>query len=496
VLARLDRFLFDTYSTNAESLAFCRILYAVFLLSTVLPAYLWISDYPDSFFSPPYGLTYFFTVGFPPRWFFVCLNLILIGAAMLLLFGRAVTAASLAAASALLVGDGWAYSFGKIDHDIFAIIAPLALVLAGWGRRRVRVWPLALLALMIGLGMMTAGWAKAMSGWLDPSSQAVRSHLLVNMITAGRPGVVPAAALRLGLPAAWEALDMSTVAIECAFLFAIVSRRAFVAVCALMCLFHFGVAVLFQITFTPNLVAYAAFVDWRPRIERGRLARGLGWLSTRTRTQCATAIVGAVATLLLVGNPVLDVSRALGYDREYLGGLIFAVGAVWIATGHLKALARSSMGGAARAAVAPGIPGAPDETAGPHTPVILFDGVCGVCNTWVDAVLIRDKRARYRFAALQSAIGQRALAAVGLPRDYSESIVLVDRDGVHLRSTAAAKVGQGLGGVWWLLGTLALLCPRTIRDAVYRLVAANRHSWFGRSDTCRVPTTDERSRFI
>jgi predicted DCC family thiol-disulfide oxidoreductase YuxK len=496
MLARLDRFLFDTYSTNAESLAFCRILYALCLLSTVLPAYLWISEYPDGFFSPPYGLTYFFAVGFPPRWFFVCLNVILIGAAVLLLFGRAVTAASLAAAGALLVGDGWAYSFGKIDHDIFAIITPLALVVAGWGRQRVRVWPLALLALMIGLGMMTAGWAKAMSGWLDPSTQAARSHLLVNIMTAGRHGVMPEAALGLRLPAAWEALDMSTVAIECAVLFAIVNRRAFAAACALMCLFHFGVALLFQITFTPNLVAYAAFIDWRPRVTRGPVAHSLRWLSTRTRAECVTAIVGAIAMLLLIGNPILGASRGLGYDREYLGGLVFATAAAWIAASHLMALARSRMSGSARSAAAPGSSRAPDETAESYSPIILFDGACGVCNTWVNAVLVRDKRAQYRFAPLQSAIGQRTLAAAGLPEDYAESIVLVDRDGVHLGSTAAARVARGVGGIWWLAGTLGLLCPRTIRDVVYQLVAAHRHSWFGRRDTCRVPTADERSRFI
>ena len=407
MLARLDRFLFDTYSTNAESLGFCRILYALFLLSTVLPAYLWISEYPDGFFSPPYGLTYFFTVGFPPGWFFVCLNVVLIGAAVLLLFGRAVTAASLAAAGALLVGDGWAYSFGKIDHDIFAIITPLALVIAGWGRRRVRVWPLALLALMIGLGIMTAGWAKAASGWLDPSTQAARSHLLVNIMSAGRHGVIPETALGLRSPVAWEALDISTVAIECAVLFAVVNRRAFAAACALMCLFHFGVALVFQITFTPNLVAYAAFIDWRPRIERGPVAHSLRWLSTRTRAECATAIVGAIAMLLLIGNPILGASRALGYDREYLGGLVFATAAAWIGAGHLMVLARSSMNKSARAAAALGSSRAPDEPAESHNPVILFDGACGVCNAWVDAVLIRDKRARYRFAPLQSAIGQK-----------------------------------------------------------------------------------------
>ena len=98
---------------------------------------------------------------------------------------------------------------------------------------------------------------------------------------------------------------MATVAIECALLFAIVSRRAFVAVCALMCFFHLGVALLFQITFTPNLMAYAAFVDWRPRTEHGPLAHSVRWLSTRTRAECGIAIVGAIATLLLAGNPIL-----------------------------------------------------------------------------------------------------------------------------------------------------------------------------------------------
>jgi predicted DCC family thiol-disulfide oxidoreductase YuxK len=189
-------------------------------------------------------------------------------------------------------------------------------------------------------------------------------------------------------------------------------------------------------------------------------------------------------------------SQALGYDREYLAGLVFAIGAWWIAAGHLTALARSSISGVPSAAAAPGTESGSAETADPYGPIILFDGACGLCNTWVDAILMRDKRAQYRFAALQSAIGQRTLAAVGLPWDYAESILLVDRDGVHLRSTAAARIARGLGGVWWLVGTLGLLCPQTIRDAVYRLVAAHRHSWLDRRETCRAPTPDERSRFI
>lgn len=125
--------------------------------------------------------------------------------------------------------------------------------------------------------------------------------------------------------------------------------------------------------------------------------------------------------------------------------------------------------------------------------VILFDGVCNLCNAWVDFVVRHDPEGRFRFAALQSEAAGDLLR--GAPPDLPDSIVLVEDGTVWVRSTAALRVARGLG-LPWSLAWIFILVPRSVRDAVYDWVARNRYRWFGRRDTCRIPTPEERARFL
>lgn len=127
-------------------------------------------------------------------------------------------------------------------------------------------------------------------------------------------------------------------------------------------------------------------------------------------------------------------------------------------------------------------------------PVIFFDGVCGLCNRWVDFVLAHDRRRRFRFATLQGETARTWLrAAEGEPLN---SVVLVDAEGEHRRSDAVARMLVGLGGCWWIAGVALRTVPRPLRNWGYNLVARHRYRWFGRKETCRLPTADERSRFL
>lgn len=132
------------------------------------------------------------------------------------------------------------------------------------------------------------------------------------------------------------------------------------------------------------------------------------------------------------------------------------------------------------------------------TALILFDGVCNLCNAWVLAVIDRDRRARFRFASLQSDAGRRAIHAAGAEAQLHEqpqSLVLIDPDGLHLRSEAVLRVAAGLGFPWsWLV--LGRILPRGLRDAVYDTIARRRFRWFGRTQSCRVPTPELRARFL
>lgn len=127
-------------------------------------------------------------------------------------------------------------------------------------------------------------------------------------------------------------------------------------------------------------------------------------------------------------------------------------------------------------------------------PVLLFDGVCNLCNAAVQWIIARDDRARLRFASLQSPQARELLAARDNP-DLPDSMVLVDDAGVHTRSTAAIRVARLLGFPW-SLALLALIVPRFVRDTLYEWVARNRYRWFGRQNACMVPTPALRARFL
>jgi predicted DCC family thiol-disulfide oxidoreductase YuxK len=124
--------------------------------------------------------------------------------------------------------------------------------------------------------------------------------------------------------------------------------------------------------------------------------------------------------------------------------------------------------------------------------VILFDGVCNLCNGFVQFVIARDPAARFRFAALQSASARRLLDGLSAVPD---SVVLVDGGRVYTRSSAALRIARGLPFPWSLARAL-IVVPRPLRDWVYDRVARHRYQWFGRKDVCMMPTPDLRARFL
>jgi len=127
--------------------------------------------------------------------------------------------------------------------------------------------------------------------------------------------------------------------------------------------------------------------------------------------------------------------------------------------------------------------------------IVLFDGVCNLCDSTVLFVIDRDPEGRFRFASLQSEVGARLLAEHDLPEDTLDTFVLIEDGRAFVRSTAALRVARRLPFPWWLLGAF-LLVPAALRDPVYRWVARNRYRWFGTRESCRVPTPELRERFL
>jgi predicted DCC family thiol-disulfide oxidoreductase YuxK len=126
-------------------------------------------------------------------------------------------------------------------------------------------------------------------------------------------------------------------------------------------------------------------------------------------------------------------------------------------------------------------------------PVVVFDGICVLCNGWVRFLLKRD-RGRYRFAAMQSESGRALLSAHGLDADDPASFLLVDNGAAWTDTDAIGRVLSGLGGAWRIAMLIGMI-PRFLRDPLYRTIARNRYRWFG-TIACAIPDEAQRSRFL
>lgn len=128
--------------------------------------------------------------------------------------------------------------------------------------------------------------------------------------------------------------------------------------------------------------------------------------------------------------------------------------------------------------------------------IILFDGVCNLCNGSVIFVLEREPRPIFKFASIQSEVGRELLEWCGLPQGFNQAVILIDYGKIYRGSTAALKIGQELKFPWSVLSSIGLLIPKFIRDWVYSQIAKHRYQWFGKRDVCIVPREGLNSRFI
>jgi predicted DCC family thiol-disulfide oxidoreductase YuxK len=126
--------------------------------------------------------------------------------------------------------------------------------------------------------------------------------------------------------------------------------------------------------------------------------------------------------------------------------------------------------------------------------IIFFDGVCNLCNASVDFLLKRDAQQNFYFASLQSGIARELLAPYG--DSLPDSMVLLQGERIYLRSDAALKAAQGLSPAYRLAGKAGMLIPAFLRNAIYDFIAANRLRFFGERDSCRLPSPEERERFL
>src|SRR5437773_787657 len=127
--------------------------------------------------------------------------------------------------------------------------------------------------------------------------------------------------------------------------------------------------------------------------------------------------------------------------------------------------------------------------------IILFDGVCNLCNGSVNFTIDRDKEKYFKFASIQSEAGRKLLREFNLDPDKLYSLILIKNGNFYDRSTAALKIAKHLDGLWKIFYILIII-PKFMRDFFYNLIANRRYKWFGKRETCRVPTPELKERFL
>ncbi len=131
----------------------------------------------------------------------------------------------------------------------------------------------------------------------------------------------------------------------------------------------------------------------------------------------------------------------------------------------------------------------------PEHPVLLFDGVCNVCNGFVQFVIARDRKRVFRYASLQSEFATTLLQKMNLPSTGLDTVILIDEKGSYFaKSDVALELFRRFGGFWSLL-YYAKVIPKPIRDGVYDFIARNRYRFFGKKDSCMIPTPELRALF-
>ena len=128
--------------------------------------------------------------------------------------------------------------------------------------------------------------------------------------------------------------------------------------------------------------------------------------------------------------------------------------------------------------------------------IILFDGVCNLCEASVQYVIKHDKKDKFRFVALQSDLGQNILKHIGIDPTHIDSIVLYEPGVAYFyKSTAAIEIAKGLSGIFNVASVFRIL-PSGLRDIIYDFVAKNRYKWYGKKESCLLPSTELMSKFL
>ncbi|MEX0780787.1 MAG: HTTM domain-containing protein [Balneolales bacterium] len=334
---KFDQWIFNSFQVTPESLGIYRILFALFTILVISPGHSvytqfdLLSNFPDSFFDPAPGPMMLFS-GIPPEAFFNCLLLALNISLIALLVGYRTFWASLSTGVLLLVGLGFSYSLGKVNHTLPYSVLPIILMWSNWGagyswdayynldkQPKVESWPLTLLILIVGFMFFTAGFPKILGDWLSFDTLATRGHLFNQYFVSGRMDLMAGWFITLEARWFWLMLDYLTIIFEVGFLIAIlhpVSARIFLVIAVF---FHAGTMLMLNIAFANNIIVYGAFVNWKNMLPAMKFNFN-GWYQNWTFLNIPAIyyIIIAGSILYLWGAPLNFLNQSSGLTSDLM----------------------------------------------------------------------------------------------------------------------------------------------------------------------------------
>ena len=267
-----DRCIIQSYPGDGYDLALTRIVFCAFLLSRGLPDYTSLAQKYPVFYSPPPGLASLTPMSYDPVlwqiWSYV------VGALLIMMAVGLFTKVSSVLFSIISVlAIAKLYSFGKIDHGLFAYLTPLLLGLAGWGNKwsldsllfnttgqKIKRWLVAYLALCLGTAFVTAGLPKIVGGWLNPNILMTKGFIVRKLYLESIDSTLSQWLIAHDVNWLFKLFDYGTVAFEMAFIFLIFSRKYAPWILFVTCSFHIGVQLTMGIVFTGHMMSYLPFI--------------------------------------------------------------------------------------------------------------------------------------------------------------------------------------------------------------------------------------------
>ena len=481
MIMRLHKFyeewIFNAYLCTSFQLGLFRIAFTFILIFFVgVPQFSnKIIDFPNGFFNPPPLFGEFFS-GIPPILYFKITDVILFIGFFCTLIGLLTKVCGIISASISIINFGFIFSTGKIDHSFLVWFTLFMMSFSGWGKKfsidsiifntkniKVQIWPISLLSLSLGFAFFTAGLIKLISGWLGSSDSMVRAFFLRNYYIQQKQDYMAKIFENFNFQLFWEIGDWFTILFEIGFLVVVFQTSLFRFFTLLANLFHGMIMLMMNISFQSFFSVYLLF--WIPLIPKQIVIRAQDIFHNLTQNKLR--LLSTILILWIVYFVRMTFSENVFIIFKDILVLFAFILSLYLLIIKPKIVFLKS-----------------EDQA--ETSIIKFDGVCNLCNGFVQFVINRDKNSYFKFSTLQDSYDDK--------KKY-QTIILEKNGAISEKSTAFLEIVRKLNGLWPYL-YLFILTPKPVRNFIYSIIAKNRYHWFGKRDVCMIPTPELKNRFI